>query len=428
MQSLFRLIAFGLLLTLVGCADGKTNSKPTQESPQPRLVASKLKVLVVDDPGISEGLQLLSGEWTERSGGELVIEQSTPTDFLATEELSADLIVYPSRYVGELVQRGWIRPVRKSVLESEEAAIKDLFPLVRDQTQKYGRTVYGLSLGEPPLMLRINGDPQESQSIRWKQIVSSESKVSYPLAVALLARGVFYSQGRSGTIDCFDPDSMQPQIDRPPFVRALQEMIDRDGSETQPDDNQLSWPTYRSDNAERLATLPIPEEVYHPLREAWVENDLDRPITVLGVAGRMVSVSKTTRNSSSAFKFMTWLISADTVRQVSPRSQATAWFRKSQARNVGRSSDLGSGGAQLAASVGELLSSPYYFVMPRIPGIDDYLESLDAAAGTAISERQDAKAVLAAVANRWESLTDQLGRDRQRTAYRQHLGLEDSEN
>lgn len=426
MRNLFAVITFGLLLLLVGCADGKTASKTTQESPQPRLVASKLKILVVEDPEISAGLQLLSGEWTERSGGELVIEQSTASDFFAAEEQSFDLIIYPSRYVGGLVQRKWIRPMRKSVLESEEAALNELFPLVRDHSQRYGGAVYGLSLGEPPLMLQLEGDSQEGARVTWKKTTTSQSPLDYPFAVALIARGVSYGQGRSGALELFNPDTMQPQMDTPPFVRALQELIDRETSDEPIVEGQLSWPTFRSDQSLSFAPLPIPEEVYHPLREAWVENDLERPVTVLGATGRMVSVSRKTRNSSSAFKLLTWLISEETFRQVSPRSEATVWFRKSQTRAVGRSADRGSIDEQLASAVGEMLSSPYYFSIPRIPGIDEYLKSLNHAVETAIRDQQDAKRVLAAATEQWDSLTDQLGRQQQRTAYRRHLGIEDS--
>src|SRR6476659_1167758 len=76
-------------------------------------------------------------EWAERSGGTLNASSATWADVAAMKELDADAIVFPSRYLGELCTRDWLRPVRSSVLDSPEFNAADIFPLLRHTVMKW---------------------------------------------------------------------------------------------------------------------------------------------------------------------------------------------------------------------------------------------------------------------------------------------------
>ncbi len=416
----------GLFTPMLGCG----GPPPQSAAPTQKLTASKLTALVVDDPGIAAGLKLLRGEWLERSDGELVIEECTTEQLLAAEELTADLVIYPSRYIGTLVDREWVRTVRRSVLESDDVALKDMFPLIRDQVLRYDNQVYALTLGEPPLMLRMGSDAADDTKLSWSEVpnpkLADNSQLQYPLAIAFLARSVAYSQGRSGMIKCFDVDSMEPRLAAPPFVKALSDMIARQKADQPTQDYAMfGWPHANAGDSGVFITLPIADKVFRPLRGSWEDNDLDRPITVFPLAGRSVSVTRATRNSASASKLMRWLVSDSIASQLSPRSSATLWFRKSQERIA--SQWLPANGAEVtAATVTAQLSSADAFLVPRIPSIDEYLETLEAALRAAADEDQAADTVLGKVADQWNEITDRLGRDRQRAAYRRHLGLGES--
>lgn len=419
-------ILLSSLITLViGCGEKQQQPPP----PAPKLAASKLTVLVVEDPGISAGLKLLRGEWLERSGGELAVEETSSEQFLASSELAADLVIYPSRYVGTLVARDWLRPVRKSVLESDDVAVDDMFPLIRDQVIQHGGEVYCLSLGEPPLMLGHAREATDSKRTAWSDLPNPQtvenSQLPFPLAIAFLARGAAYVQSRSGSAELFDSATMEPRLGEPPYTRALEEMIAA-GQASADGVNQVSlgWPTSKRPDSRDYVALPVAEEVYRPLRDAWETNELAQPVTFLGVAGRCVSVSRTTRNSASAFKLLGWIGAESVASQLSPRSEATLWFRKSQAKKANKWSGADASDAT-SAVVAELLSSEYFFLLPRVPGIDEYLKSLDAEIQAAIAENQSAETALAEVASVWEAITDRLGRESQRLAYRMHLGLDE---
>lgn len=425
-----RALLFFLISTItlaIGCK--KPPSQP--DSIAPRLAASKLSILVVDDPPLAASIKLLRGEWNERTGGQLEIEAGTVEQLLAAAELSADLVIYPSRFVGTLVDRQWLRPVRKSVLESADVAINDLFPLVRNATLPYGGQVYALTLGEPPLMLMDWGDigQKDIGQKGWNALdnpsTSQNSQLRYPHAVALLARGVSYGHYRSGSTGWFDAETMQPRIAEPPYVKALREIIENVRVSTKAKaDVSIGWPTTGATKSPRYSSFPLADEVYNPLREIWVQREEDKSLAFLGFSGRSASVAKSTRNSASAFKLLKWLVSEKIATQISPRSEATVWFRKSQMAKAKRWLPKGGANDETAANISKLLSSSDFFLLPRIPGVDEYMQTLEEAILQAISkDLPSAEESLAGVVEEWNTLTDRYGRDRQLVAYRKHLGL-----
>ncbi len=418
--------AFSLLwISFFTFTSGCQEAPPERPPVAPRLAASKLSILVVNDPPLAAGIKLLRGEWAERSGGQLEIEVGTLDQLLDATELSVDLVLYPSRYVGTLVDRNWLRPVRKSVLQSVDVATNDMFPLIRNATLPYGDQVYGLTLGEPPLMLA--GEALQEKTSSWERVdyrlTKKNSSLKYPRAAELLVRGTAYAQHRSRVAGWFDVETMQPQIASPPFVKALQQMLENEKSNA---DSQasISWPsTLRNNSSELTSFAPLPqaEQVYNPLRQIWEKNEADHPQVFLGFAGRSVSVTRSTRNSASAFKLLKWLITENIATQLSPRSDATIWFRKSQTAKAGRWLSKNGTGNETAAAVSKLLSSNNFFLLPRIPGIDKYLQALE----EAISQGLPVEQALATAAEEWNTITDRYDRNRQRVAYRKHLGLED---
>ena len=78
-----------------------------------------------------------------------------------------------------------------------------------------------------------------------------------------------------------------------------------------------------------------------------------------------------------------------------------------------------------ASVVNRLLALGYPYLLPRIPGIDDYLQALEEAIPQAISAKLSPEDALSEVVEKWNTLTDYYGRDRQRVAYRRHLGLDE---
>ena len=423
----------GLLTISLGCQE--TPPPPATNPAAPRRAAVELKILVVEDPPLAAGIKLLRGEWSERSGGELSIQEWTLNEMFNATELSADLIVYPSRLVGTLVDRGWLRPVRASVQSDSELALDDIFAPIRDSMLRYGGETYPLTLGDPPLMHLSSVSNGKREIPRyWEQVeqslIAKSTSLKYPHAAEFLARGIAYTQNPSPTVGWFEVESMQPQLTTPQFERALRQMVANANPAVQTDEEVLAlgWPGSVDVDPSiplRFSPLPRAEQVYDPLRKTWQSNDSEIPLVLYGFGGRSMSVSNSTRNSASAFKLLTWLASESTATQLSPRSPATVWFRKSQLTKVDKW--LASSGAESesTSAVTRLLTTDRIYQIPRVPGIDEYLQALEAGIERALAEELTVEGTLAEFAAEWNSLTDRYGRDRQRVAYRKHLGLEE---
>ncbi len=432
MRQLF-LVAIGLGLAISwGCA--RNDPSPTVEpgvTATPRA-AVQLTLLVVDDPELAAAARVLRGEWAERSGGELVVQEMTLDEMLAAKQFSADAIVYPSRHVGTLVARDWLRPVRDSVLKSDDFALGDLLLLVRNESMRYAGRIFGVSLGEPPLLMawQMPPTPDAVASLpdTWEKLdrllplETSEDN----LAAELIVRAASYVDRQHRAELLFDPQSMAPRLTSPPVVRALERMVARTNrTDRTAARARFTWPTAGELEGElpwHFAALPRAASVFDSLRDRWEPQTAGRPMAVLGFAGRLVSVTRASRNATSAFKLLAWLTTGNTATQLSSRSQATVWFRNSQKVQAHRwLADRG--GEQVARLVTRQLSSDSFYILPRIPGIDRYLKSLNEAVASAVRGELPPDVALASTAAQWNTLTEILGPREQRLAYRSHLGL-----
>ncbi|HEY4235242.1 MAG TPA: hypothetical protein VGM76_17560 [Lacipirellulaceae bacterium] len=349
------------VLIWTGCqgqppAPAKPPSLPAAESG----TSVALRVLVVNDVPLAEAIGRLRGEWREVSGGELTAASKPWSEVIAAHPLDADLIIFPTRYMGELCTRGWLRPVRKSVLEDESLEFADFFPLVRRQLITWGGAVMAL-----PLCIDLPGvDP-------------TRSSVNY---LNFLERAAPHIASRDRVGALFDPDTMKPRITEPAFVEAMKDFEER------PSDGRI----------------------------------FDR-VPLLGVGDRLAAVTTSTKNAASAFQLLSWLAGADVSSQLAPTSSgmpvrrsllsSSKWYRiKLDAREQGE--------------LGDALEGELFLMIPRIPGADEYLAALDEAVhATGRAETTKAAERLQQAAEKWEKITDAHGRKAQREACLKDLGI-----
>src|SRR5262249_1194068 len=159
----------------------------------------------------------------------------------AADKLDADVIVFPTRYMGELCVRGWLRQVRKSVLQDATVEFDDFLPLARRRLVVWGGEVMALPMGVDLLSIRPG---QNSNS-----------------AIEFLSRAAQQVVSAKQIGDLFDPDNMRPQIRDAAFENALKEMMDAKQHEMK-----------------------------------------GQRVPVLGVGDRLAAVTSSSRNAASAFK------------------------------------------------------------------------------------------------------------------------------
>ncbi len=412
-----------LLAITAGCEQRQTQPEGAPTSPQPPRAAVELVVLVVDDPALAEGVRVLRGEWNERSAGQLVIKESTLEDFLAADTCAADLLIYPSRHVGTLVARNWLRPVRDSVLDDPNFAFDDFLPLIRNRSTRFGGMVVSVSLGESPLMLAWRTNEEVSEEPRtWNELDQLAGDAHSP-ALELLGRAASAASKNARAELLFDAATMQPRLAEQPFVQALKNMASR--AQVAQDQNNAVAVTIAQLGKNRVSNESVEQLAFMFLPKASRTHE---PLAMLGFSGRSMSVTRSTRNAASAFKLLAWLGGPEIGSQFSRRSEATLWYRASQVSQASRWLSDKNLDDHLAPQITKLLSGDNYFLLPRIPGIDDYLQSLNNSLTEALQQSLPAEEALANANNHWNAITERLGREQQLRAYRQHLGLDTPAN
>lgn len=371
-----------------------------------------LRVAVVSDESLSRAIDRLRGEWRERTDGEIeTIDVADEAD-LVEAAAQADLIVFPSRAIGELCEAKALRPVRSSVLESDELRFEDFLPLVRDHEVVYAQQVMALPIG-CPTPLHLSPDAGENTLA----VDGDDAE----LALAYLAIAAPYAVHRSRVSTLFDSDSFRPRLAEPPFVRALTRLVElNSGAE-----GRIVWPRREEPLSGRFTPQAMPEaaEVYNPIAKEWEPlPESERRATLVASSGRLIGVTTASRNAATAFRFAAWLVGPENSRIVSTASDNVANCRGSFAHSVDawRATDDRDLGKQFAEAEAAMLRLPRFLLAPRLPGAEEYLAVLGKHVRQALEGRPPADALQQA-ADECEALHHARGWDAQRAAYDRSL-------
>src|SRR5262245_16407929 len=460
-------LAAATLLLLAGCPE-KAAVLPTQKNTA--RPSQFLTLLVVEDPPLG---QAIAREWRGRTEEELTVRDVSLSEIQAASRLPGDAVVFPSGMIGHLAEKGLISPLEPTLLEDAEFNYRDIFDQIRLGEMRWGKQTLAAPLGSPQLLLVYRPDTFEKEGLKppadwneYQQTVerlraasseSAEPSVIEPLADGwagqlLLARAAGYALHREQVSPLFQIDNMKPLIDQPPFVRALEELVGaakaggyssqrltpaevflkvRDGkcmmAVTWPAadlaGSQASEPT---DNL-RFAMLPGASQAYRFATKTWEprgDSDESR-VPLRAAAGRMAAATASSSDQRRAQGFVISLTWRDVSQQVGPHSAATTLFRNSQVATSTRwtSSLSPDGSRQYAEVLAQSLSLPRGFGL-TLPGRLDYLVALDEGVRQALDGKPAADALTEA-AEKWDAITNKLGRDAQIRANAHSLGQGD---
>jgi multiple sugar transport system substrate-binding protein len=151
------------------------------------------------------------------------------------------------------------------------------------------------------------------------------------------------------------------------------------------------------------------------------------PVTVpvLGTGDRLVGITNTSRNATTAFQLMEWLASGDISTQLALSAPGQLPARRSQLTSPDWfDAKLGMVEREaLGKRIERSFSTESYVQVPRIPGVDRYLTALHDAERAVENGELEPRAALEKAAAKWEAITDELGRESQWQAYAKHLGI-----
>jgi ABC-type glycerol-3-phosphate transport system substrate-binding protein len=271
-------------------------------------------------------------------------------------------------------------------------------------------------------------------------------------AYVLLARAAGYARHPAHYPSLWSVADGRPLIDAPPFVRALEELCQLQAVAAMPLVDPMAarraavegraamvwtWLSAAGRNdrlpAQReeleVALLPAASHVYDPLLERWEPRAAvdDGRVSLIGWAGRIGSVTSSSRNAAAAFRLLAWLAGPEMGAAIGSASAATALFRRSQLTRPELWVDPAvtmATARDYAKAVEETLSRPVYLDAPRIPNATQYTMALDAAVHLALEGRVSPAESLRQAAAAWREIAHQSGASAQRDAVARSVGVE----
>lgn len=454
-----------LLIVFAGCPNKPNEDggvKGSKAKPAP------LVVLVADDPPLAAAI---AREWRGRTEEDLTVRDLTLDQLSRASRIPGDVVIFPPGHLGEFAERSFIVPLENQLLEEADFHYRDIFDLMRLRELRWSGRTYAAPLGSPQLLLCYRADlfdrialPPPTDWRSYHQAVerfaqhadhADQLPTIEPLAdgwagQTLLARAAGYAVHRDQLSPLFRLGTLEPLIDQPPFVRALEELVaavkaaKADKMRTSPAEAfqaiasgqcvmALAWPTsgvsgeLPPSRAGKLAfaALPASRQAYHFATSTWNDRDAEDTgvVPLLSIAGRVAAISASSQDAARAGGLVIWLAGRDTSEHVGPTSAATTLFRQSQVAHSGRWTPqlTADESRQYAETLAGTLSRPKAMNGLTLPGRRDYLAALDRAVADALGGKPAAEA-LAAAANQWREITSERGEEAQRRAHSHSLG------
>jgi ABC-type glycerol-3-phosphate transport system substrate-binding protein len=479
------LLFVAICMVTLGCRP-KANV-PATSTTADTTSTQPLRLLVIDDEPMARAIER---QWTAHGEKPLQVRQISQDEFVKQQQkrLAADVVIYPSSLIGELASRDWLQPLAEQHASNTEFQWRDVWELPRLQEVKWGATTLAVPLGSPTLMLCYRPDifdrlqltvPKtwsDYQAIvsglapydKFKELVhtpenewraSCEPVGNGWAAELLLARAAAYARHPSQFSTLFDYRDLKPLVDGPPFVRALKELV---AAQPPSGQSEADWqPLRKSQDAEGVrkmfvegkcavaitwpsllpselkgvdfpiafAPLPGSVDVYNFRTAAWEKRTGNDNVSVplLGVSGRLASVTKECRNESTAASLLFFVAGPELSSQISSVSKQTTLFRESHLTQANRW--LGGQYSQEATqryadAAKQTFDQSTCLLTLRIPGRHRYMAALDEAVWSSITGKSAPQEALRSAAQQWDSITNEAGRDAQRRAYMLSIGLE----
>ena len=259
----------------------------------------------------------------------------------AANSPDADAVICPSAMLGTLAAGGLISPLPEKLLHGAAGQWEDIFELLRLREAAWGGEVFAVPLGSPTFVCYYRADLLEKLARKPPQTWDEYAELAQLLAaqklagndgpwcgaieplaadwagLTLLARAAPYAKHRDNYSALFDIGTMDPLVGGPPFVRALEELVataklgpprqlqlDPAGVRAAFWAGQcgmaLTWPTAagKSPSAAKdirvgFAELPGSPQAYNIQGKTWepLGEGADPHVPLLGVAGRVGAIS-----------------------------------------------------------------------------------------------------------------------------------------
>jgi multiple sugar transport system substrate-binding protein len=444
-------------------------------------------------PQIASPVQDFWKEWGDKTGGTVEVQEFPFGDLfekIRTGFVSGaspfDIIIYASDWAGDIMGAGYVLEVPETV--QDQVGYGYLIPTYRDRILAWGGKVWALPydgdahnvyyrrdlLTDPdfnaefqaeygydiPVPIQtwdqyvdiaqfFNGKEVDGQTVYGAGTAFKRKAQSYWTFLGVAAS---YSKAPGDPAYFFDAVTMEPRINNPGFVEALNTYVAL--SKAGPPDVvnwdvgdirgnfpagtlalAIDWGDVGPLAADPTASIvggkwgsmvhPGVDRYWDTAAGAWVDEYNQAPFHAFG--GWVLSVAATTERPECAFDFGAF-ISNQNISQLLvtyPGSGVNPHFF-SDLNNLDPWLAIGMTAGEAEEYVGVIrttIGHPNAVIDLRITGAAEYFDALDTQLARAVAGEVDAQTALDEVAVQWNAITDRLGRDQQLEQYRAMMGL-----
>lgn len=445
MKAIFGITAILAVLSVVGCSP-QTVSDSSSETNNAASAPSKsvpLRVAVYREQDLAD--QIASG-WQGVSDQAVQSHIFNDDDLLDKIAAQSDLIVMPARRLGEAAVGGWIAPLPQSYLDSKPVSRGSFLLQLRSTQMTWAGDTYGLSLGSPVAAVMVRDDVSglpEDQALTYEslnqwaaQLGEDQPLVAEPLAERQAAES-FLRRAASCTASqwLFDRQDMTPMLDQPPYVRALQQMVEF--NKHSPKERltaeqiwqritagklrlALGWPMASTDAADAASVriLPPPGAAQIFTTDWQPNNQTHRGRWVLPGSGYVVTISAHCRQTSASRALAAWMS-----REGLPSLRRTSAQITTVRLNADTDTSFQALNPALVAYddlASKLLSSPLALHPLRIQASNRYIDALDTCVLAAVDGKLSAEDALRQAKDMWIEINQEIGLEQQRNFWTQN--------
>ena len=457
-----------------------------------------ITVFTQPPPYIAKPVQMFAPDWERETGGKIELitapwAELYPKMFssFALGAATYDMVIFPAAWLPDFADAGFLVPLDDLIANDPTIQWKDILPVYRERIVAWGNRVFAVPMdGDSHIFYYRRdalGNPEYQQKFKdkygydlpvpprtWEQVRDigkffdewdwdgdgrPEYGVVEPRRRAGQSDWCFFSRaagyvslpGQPGGM-FFDPETMEPLINSPGHVKALEDyveimnygvpgMINMDSGEIRSvyavgeAATAIDWGDVGviSDTGEEsqvvgqvgYTILPGSTRVWDYKTRKWVELPEANQAPYLAFGGWVAGIDVNSRNIKAAYDFISYLSRPEN-SYISVTTPETGFnpYRTSHFERLAGWYGFGFVHPEdYLAAIRDTIAHPNVQPDLRIPGAARYFEAIDVQLSLAAAGEKSPQKALDDAAAEWKRITEELGLEKQLRAYRLSLGL-----
>ncbi len=469
----------------------------SQALAQKRFEGVEITVFTQSPPFIAKPVQMFRADWEKKTGGKVrlitgpwaELYEKMFTSF-ALGAKKYDIIIFPAAWLADFASNEFLAPLDTFIAKDTRIDWLDILPVYRERISTYAGTIYAITLDGDNHIFYYRRDAIENPEYQakfkakygydlappktWAQVRDvaeffngwdwdGDGRKEYGVVEAMRkgdqAYWTFFSRSAALTSIpgqpqglFFDPETMEPLINDPGHVKALENwmeiiefgvpgVINMDSGEIRTvyavgeaalavdwgDIGQMADTSPESTVKGKVgySILPGTTRAWDYVKKSWVDFPEGNFAPYLAFGGWLGGIDAKSDHVEAAYDFLSYLGSPENsyICVTTPETGFNP-YRKSHFDKLAGWYGFGFVHPEdYLGAIKATIAHPNVQADLRIPGAARYFEALDAQLCIALAGEKTAKEALDDAAKEWEIITEDLGRESQLKNYRASLGL-----